>query len=224
VQQEAVRTGEPHVDGGAIRRWLSRLEYPIHCLDFETMNPAIPLVEGTRPYQQVPFQLSMHVIAAPGAEPTHVEYLAETPDDPRPGLVASLKAIGPVGTILAWNAPFEIARIRELAIDFPDDAAFLRGLVGRFEDLMTPFARFWYHDARQKGSASLKAVLPVVSNMSYAGLEIADGGAAMREFRRVVFGDVEDGERARVLGALREYCGRDTGALVEVLGFAWRLY
>lgn len=217
IQQTAIRNGRAHVSPAEIRTWLDSLEYPLYCLDFETMNPAAPLVEGTRPYQQVPFQLSLHVINSKGAAPTHSEYLADSPGDPRPGLIEGLKAIGPTGTILAYNMQFESRIIGELAEAFPTEASFLRGLDGRFQDLMDPFKRFWYHDARQHGSCSLKAVLPVLTGTTYDGMAIAEGGQAQREFQRAVFGDVEAAEKVRVLQALRDYCRQDTQALVDIL-------
>ena len=112
---------------------------------------------------------------------------------------------------------FEQARLRELAADFPAHAEFLLGLVGRFQDLIVPFRNFWWHDARQRGSCSLKYVLPAVTGTTYEGMEIAEGGQAAREFQRVVFGNVEAAEKGRVLAALRTYCAQDTLALVQVL-------
>ena len=217
VQQEAIRTGETHVQADEIHAWLAGLEYPLHCFDFETMMPAVPLFDGTRPYQQIPFQFSLHIVDSPGAEPRHIEFLAEDAVDPRPGLIEALGAIGPEGTILAYNMGFEQARLRELAEAFPAHAEFLLGLVSRFQDLIVPFRNFWWHDARQRGRCSLKYVLPAVTGTTYEGMEIAEGGQAAREFQRDVFGDVAPDEKQRVLGALRTYCAQDTQALVDVL-------
>lgn len=217
IQQEAIRTGATHVQAEKIHAWLAGLEYPLHCFDFETMMPAIPLFDGTRPFQQIPFQFSLHIVDDPGAKPRHVEFLAETAVDPRPDLIEALSAIGPEGTILAYNMGFEQARLRELAADFPAHTEFLFGLVGRFQDLILPFRSFWWHDARQGGSCSLKYVLPAVTGTTYEGMEIAEGGQAAREFMRVVFGTVDAAEKARVLAALRTYCAQDTLALVQVL-------
>jgi len=218
IQQEAIRTGTTHVQPEEIHTWLAGLEYPLHCFDFETMMPAIPLFDGTRPYQQIPFQFSLHVVDSPGAEPRHFEFLAENAVDPRPGLIDALGAIGPEGTILAYNMGFEQARLRELATDFPAHAEFLLGMVDRFQDLIVPFRNFWWHDARQRGSCSLKYVLPAVTGTTYEGMEIAEGGQAAREFQQAVFGNVTPDEKDRVLGALRTYCAQDTRALVDVLG------
>jgi hypothetical protein len=149
--------------------------------------------------------------------PRHAEYLAETAADPRPGLVGALRAIGPLGTLLAYNMSFERGVIRQLAEESPADAVFLRGLDQRFMDLMTPFSNFWYHDARQHGSCSLKDVLPALTDKNYEALAIADGGLAMHEFQRAVFTEIEADDKAQALRNLRAYCRQDTQALVDVL-------
>ena len=217
VQKAAVVTGAPQAQADEIRAFLDRLTYPIYCLDFEAMNPAVPRFDGTRPYQHVPFQMSLHIIDAKGQPPRQVEYLAETDDDPRPGLIEALKSIGPDGSLLAFNTTYEKRIVRELARDFPDASGFLMGIHDRFEDLATPFSRFWYYDARQHGSSSLKAVLPVLTDKTYKGMEIEEGSQAMREFQRVVFEDTSPEEKDRVLAALREYCRQDTQAMVDIL-------
>ena len=63
----------------------ARLVWPIHFLDFETMMPALPLYPGTRPYQQVPFQWSDHVLHADGTV-LHHEFLHEGAGRPASGL------------------------------------------------------------------------------------------------------------------------------------------
>jgi hypothetical protein len=218
VQQQVVQSGQIHVEPEPIRAWLDGLEYPLHCFDFETMNPAVPLFDGTRPYQQIPFQFSLHILEKEGAVPHHVEFLTESPGDPRPALLDALNAIGPTGTILAYNMGFERRILRELSECFPAHNAFLSNLDGRFQDLMTPFNSFWYYNADQRGSCSLKYVLPVMTGTTYEGMEISEGGQAMREYVRVVYGDVSTEDKERVLGALGEYCQQDTKALLDILG------
>jgi len=224
IQQKAISAGQPHIEPEPIGKWLDGLEYPLHCFDFETMMPAVPLFDGTRPYQQISFQFSLHIIDSEGAEPRHIEFLAEDPTDPRPALLDALKAIGPTGTILAYNMSFELMILRQLGGAFPAYNQFLSDLIGRFEDLLTPFREFWYYSPGQKGSCSLKYVLPAMTDVSYEGMEISDGGQAMREFQRVVFGEVEEGEKTRVLEGLRTYCTQDTQALLDVLDALKSLY
>ena len=76
-QVDGAKLGTHTVDRPALGRWLSELRYPLHHLDFETIMPAVPLFDGTRPFQQLPFQYSLHVQAARGATPEHREFLAD---------------------------------------------------------------------------------------------------------------------------------------------------
>jgi len=217
IQQRSIASGETYVDKSRIQAWLDGLEYPLYCLDFETINPAVPLFDGTRPYQQIPFQFSLHIRDRAGALPQHIEFLAESANDPRPALFESLQAIGPKGTVLAYNAGFERRILRELAEDFPAHRVFVEDMEARFKDLLTPFSKFWYYDPAQLGSCSLKSTLPVMTDVTYEDLEISEGGQAMREYQRVVFGEVAASEKTRVLGKLREYCKQDTAALLDIL-------
>jgi len=218
IQLDAERTGEPHVDRQAIRRFLGMLEYPLRFLDFETLQAAIPLVDGTRPYQQVPFQWSLHVQDSPGAEPRHSGWLWEGEGDPRRLMLESLERdIGDAGSVVAYNACFERGRLRESAGAFPGHAEWVAGVEGRIVDLLVPFRSFAVYHPGQHGSASIKAVLPALTGRGYEGMEIADGAAAGREFLRVAFGDADETERERVRQALEEYCGLDTMGMVEVV-------
>jgi hypothetical protein len=223
IQQRVVTSGQPHVDPGSIRAWLDELEFPLYCLDFETIYPAVPLFDGTRPYQQIPFQFSLHVLEAWDSEPKHFEFLATDQEDPRRPLIDGLRTIGSMGTILAYNIGFEIRRIRELALSLPECRELLEGLIGRFRDLATPFQRFWYYHPDQKGSCSLKAILPVLTGESYDNLPIGDGGSAAREFLRVIHKDPTAVDREGVLKHLREYCCQDTRVMVDILNVLRRI-
>ncbi len=225
VQQDAASSGQARFDAAAVRSWLDSLEYPLWHLDFETMAPAIPLFDGTRPYQRIPFQFSLHVQDTPGAEPRHIEYLATEPVDPRPGLLEALRAIGPDGTVLAFNKTFEMGVLDELARDFPAHAAMCADLNSRMKDLADIFRRFQVYHPDQKGRYSLKNVLPAWTDLAYDDLEIADGQAAARAFLQAVFPEaagldpasVNEAGKAKVLADLRAYCGLDTLAMVKLM-------
>ncbi|MHB1039980.1 MAG: DUF2779 domain-containing protein [Desulfobacteria bacterium] len=64
-------------------------------LDFETFGSAIPLFDGIRAYQQVPFQYSLHRIDAEGGEVRHFEYLAQPGVDPRKEIAEKLPVLVP---------------------------------------------------------------------------------------------------------------------------------
>ena len=218
IQVDCVASGEPHVNKEGIKTFLDSLKYPVYYLDFETFGTAIPLFEGTRPYQQIPFQFSLHVVLDNSEGAVHFSFLAEGPEDPRPKLAAELKQLlGDSGSIVAYYAPFEKQVLNELAVVLPEYREWVDGLQGRVIDLLKPFSNFHYYHPNQKGSASLKKVLPALTGISYEGLDINDGKLAGVAFMAATFGKASEEDRRKIRQDLQEYCGQDTGGMVEII-------
>ncbi len=217
IQVSCIKSGKAHVEPKLISSWLSKLKYPLYMIDFETVNPAVPLFDGMRPYQQLPFQVSIHKVDSTG-KIEHIEYLASSKKDCRAEVMEVLRKIGPSGTVLAYNATFEKSRINELIEMFPSET-WLEGLIDRMEDLAVPFSNFWYYHPSQHGKYSIKNVMPALTGISYEGLEIGKGDQAAREFLEVIFkGNPKGKDVGKVRRALLEYCGQDTEGMVRVLG------
>ena len=218
IQRACVTSGEPHVDKEAIKEFLSSLEYPLYYLDFETINPAVPLFDGTRPYQHTPFQFSLHVVKDESSQPKHFSFLTNGIDDPRPALLSELqKTLGNSGSIIAYNKGFEEGILRNLAKAFPEYNDWIEQVCNRLIDLLVPFRNFDYYHPAQKGSASLKAVLPAITGRGYEDLDINDGQVASVTFLEATFGDMPEDERAQVMENLEKYCGRDTEGMIWIV-------
>ena len=217
IQKRVAISGKPYINRKAIAKFLAQLEYPVSYLDFETFGTAIPLFDGVSPYRQVPFQFSLHTVRSSGAKPEHIMFLAEGRHDPRPPFMLRLRdALARTGSIVAYNASFELSRMNECCVAMPKFSSWLKTVEGRVVDLLGPFRSFDYYHPDQHGSASMKAVLPALTGMGYDGLEIQEGSTASNEFLRVTFGDVPDEERRRVRQQLEEYCGRDTEGMIWI--------
>jgi len=219
LQINSHKTGKVHVDKEGIQDFINELKYPIYFLDFETIMPAIPAYDLSHPYEMIPFQLSLHIVQKAGAKPVHYSYLAPGDVDPRPEVLKQLKdLLGNTGTILAYNMSFEINRLRDGVEAYPEYKGWFSKLEKRFIDLLTPFRSLNYYNPKQEGSASIKYVLPALTGTSYAGMEIADGATASREYERVTFGsNIEAKDRQKVRDALEKYCQLDTQAMIDVL-------
>jgi hypothetical protein len=224
-QLEAVAKGAPVIHPLKIASELGKLRYPLYYFDYETVGGGLPLYDGTRPYQQIPFQYSLHIQQEEGGELEHREFLARSSANPMPALIEQLKGdIGPEGIVIAWNMQFEKGVNSMMAALYPDEAEFLEDLNRRMRDLMDPFYKGYYCDAAFHGSASLKMVLPVVvPELSYKNLEIQEGGAAQRQWERAAFGAVPAEEAEQIYKDLLVYCGQDTLAMVKIHGFLQEL-
>lgn len=213
---DSVLNGEPEIDAAAIRSLISDLEYPIHFLDFETDNPAIPRFDGVRPYQQVPFQYSCHVLCHPQDESKHYEYLHTDTTDPRLSLVASLlNDVSAAGSVVVYNARFEKGVLEDLADAFPDDAPALESITARLWDLWDIF-RYHYTHPDFCGSTSLKDVLPVlVPALHYGDLEVQDGMEAQAVWNLMLKAKNETAKNEWIR-RLKEYCRMDTRATLDI--------
>ncbi len=220
-QLEALKKGEPIYDTTRLSKFLAELEYPLYFFDYETLSSTVPYFDGTRPYQQVPFQYSLHVIDTPGGELKHMGYLHSDNTNPAKPLSAALKSqIGEKGTIITWNMSFEKSCNTLLGNMLPEYKEFYASLNKRINDLMLPFKNGLYVDAKFGGSASIKKVLPaLVPELSYKNLGIQEGGSAQRSWMDAVLYGTRAGEKDQVLKDLEEYCALDTLAMVEIYKF-----
>jgi predicted RecB family nuclease len=213
---ECVQTGEPWYSP-ELRQVLDGLAYPLYFADFETVNWAVPPFAGMRPYDQLPFQFSVHVLREPGAEAEHHEFLATDASDPRHEFTASLcNVLGESGNIVVYSA-FESQRLSELGAYLPEFADRINQIQARLWDLLPVVRNNVYHPAFA-GSYSIKNVLPaLVPWMTYDGMEVAHGTDAGLAWESLVRGNLEQTERDRIKKALLDYCGQDTLAMVKLL-------
>lgn len=208
------------IDQKGIANFLSTLSYPIYFLDFETMQSVIPKFEGSRPYEQVPFQYSLHYIEYEGGPLLHKEFLAESGTDPRRAIAESLcKDIPTNVCVTAYNKSFECSRLRELAALYPDLADHLLNIADNIKDLLTPFQSGYYYNKAMGGTFSIKSVLPALfpndPALNYHNLDqIHNGTEAMTIFPLIK--DMPIDEQRTTRENLLKYCELDTLAMVKV--------
>lgn len=194
--------------------------FPACFLDFESIQLGVPIWKGTRPYQQITFQFSLHTLAESG-QLSHTSFLDLSGDDPsEPFAKALVAACGKSGPVFVYNAAFERTRIRELAERYPDLAEPLLAINARVVDLLR-IARCRYYHPSQQGTWSIKAVLPAaVPELSYDTLEgVQDGGAAMDAFCEAIQPDTTAERKSEIERQLLTYCRLDTFAMVRLWQF-----
>ncbi|MBK8740503.1 MAG: DUF2779 domain-containing protein [Betaproteobacteria bacterium] len=190
---------------------------PACFIDFETVQFAVPIWAGTRPYQQIPFQFSAHRLGANG-ELTHQGFLDLSGADPSLRFAtALLAACGESGPVFVYNKGFESARINELAERFPRHGPALRRLSERLVDLLPIAAAHYYHPSQQ-GSWSIKRVLPaMVPELSYDHLAgVQEGGAAVDAYVEATHPATPPSRKAELEAQLLAYCRLDTFAMIRI--------
>ena len=100
---------------------------------------------------------------------------------------------------------------------FPEHDQWVQELIPRIVDLYEPFRNFYYYNPLQKGSASIKKILPALTGKSYENLDIADGGSANMEFLKMSFGNLEEKEKKKIKKDLEKYCKLDTEGMIWIV-------
>ena len=219
VKQAAV-SGQPYFDAAGAAADLAPHGLPACFVDFETVQFAVPVWPGTRPYQQLPFQFSLHVLTADGILRHHA-FLDLSGNDPSRQCAESLiEHCGSEGPVFAYRAGFERGVMGGLAVRFPDLAAALEAIINRVVDLL-PIAKSRYYHPGQHGSWSLKAVLPAaVPDLSYDDLDgVADGGMAVAAYQEAIHPNTTPTRKQELERQLFSYCRLDTFAMVRLNQF-----
>jgi len=220
LQVHTAKTAKPHIDKKVIKKFLDTIQYPINFFDFETFQDAIPRFDDQHPYQQIPFQYSLHIVYEDGTV-EHKEFLGDEHSDPRPALIEQmLEDITKEGSIVAYNQSFEMSRIKELARFNAERRGELLALNERFVDLIVPFRARGYYHPDFHGSFSIKSVLPALfpddPELDYRKLgSVKNGGDAMEIFANL-HRLKDKSKREAIRADLLAYCRLDTLAMVRI--------
>ncbi len=199
-----------------MKEFVKQVEYPLYYFDFETVMYGVPEFDYSSPYQQIPFQFSLHVQRRADAAVEHYAFLGDGISDPRKQLIKSmLQLLGNSGSIFGWWIPFEQTVIKKLAMNFPQYEKELLAINERMIDLIRPFRSQAFYFPELKKSSSLKKVLPVVvPELSYSALAIQEGGTASFVYGQLKNMEIQTAEEHK--NNLLEYCKLDTFAMVKI--------
>jgi hypothetical protein len=213
-------SGETYFDVDGAADALKAHRLPAYFLDFETIQFAVPIWKGTRPYQQIPFQFSLHRLGRTGKLDVQA-FLDLSGNDPSRSFAESLiEVCGNTGPIFVYNAGFEGGRISELAGRFKKLSTALLAIKERLVDLH-PITKANYYHPSQQGSWSIKAVLPAIApDLSYESLDgVQNGGMAMEAYMEGINPNTTSARKEEIEQELVLYCTLDTYAMVRLWQF-----
>lgn len=215
LQIESLRKNKPIVEKARIDKILSSLEFPLHFIDYETYASAVPKIDGVRPHQHIPFQVSIYTMQEDGSI-EHFEFLAHELEIPAQMVQFMVDSTGMTGTFISWHKSFEMGRNKDMIEWLPQYQEYLEYMNSNMFDLEDIF-KSEYVDYRFHGSTSIKKVLPVLlPELSYEDLEVQNGTMALDLWGRMVLDENFKEDKARVRAKLLEYCKLDTWAMVAL--------
>ncbi len=217
-QVDVAQSGKSIIQKEELREFLGEIKFPISFLDYETFPSAIPRFVGYGPFNQIPFQFSLHISTDDKTEPAHEEFLFTESTDPDIVFINALQKYLPdTGSIIVWNKRFEMGINTQLGERNPDYKPFLDALNARVVDLEETFKKQHFVHTGFKGKTSIKSVLPtLVPTLSYKELDISEGATASDTWNKIVTGEYTEMESKEKTASLRTYCELDTYAMYAI--------
>lgn len=223
-QVEAYKSNKTIIDRDKIKEFISTIKYPLYFLDFESYQQTIPLFKNIKPYEQIPFQYSLHYLENAESTLKHKDFLGKEGTDPRRALAERLINDIPENVCtIAYNMSFEKMILRNLCELYPDLKEQLMNIHDNMLDLMIPFQKKWYYTNDMNGSYSIKYVLPALfpndESLNYKNLNIQNGSMAMDTFE--FLHELNTDEIQSTRKDLLAYCKLDTYAMVKIYEFLY---
>jgi hypothetical protein len=216
-QVRAVQTGKTTTDVKGIGDFLSTIQYPISFLDYETFAAAVPRFSGYSPFNQIPFQFSLHVLEKDSKKLKHEEFIFTEKTNPDEHFIKAMqKYIPNSGSIISWHKSFEMGRNVELGKRNPKYAKYLDNINSRMIDLEDPFKAQMMVHPDFKGKTSIKYILPALTSTSYKDMNIKEGGSASDTWNKIVTDQYSDEKKKQKIKDLLDYCELDTKAMYDI--------
>lgn len=211
----SVQENKPRI-GAGLRKSLENIKWPAFYLDFESINPAIPLFPDVAPFTQIPTQFSIHRCSEAGKIVSHTPYLSDPSKDCRRELTEKMiKVLEGEGSIIVYSH-FEKGVITRMISEFTDLNDKLLQIIGRLVNLERIIGQNVYFQGFH-GKTSIKKVAPVlVPGISYGESEISDGKSAMAVFLNLRHAKYDETESQVMRESLLKYCELDTYSLVKL--------
>ena len=217
IQVECDKTNRVHIDLNGIEEFLKKLKYPYYYLDFEAINPVIPIYDKSRSFQHIPFLYSLQIEVESGEILN--DFFIEEDEDPRLGILKKLSTlIKNDGSIICFNDTIEKKCIQESVSVYPEFSNWKDSINDNFVDLSIPFKNFSYYNPLQGGSTSLKSIITPLTGMDYKELAIQDGSLANREYLNLKLDkNLDNLKKEKLKKNLIDYCKKDTQAMITII-------
>jgi len=214
--EENAIIGKPYATKAEICRFLEKIEYPLAFLEIKTIRPAIPVFDGTRPYQHVPFLFSLHMVESLGSPPVHHSFLAEDTGDPRPAFLSNLKNLLDFhNNIIVSNVPFIKSILKELALSYPDYQDWADNAAARTIDIPSLFYEPRYFDLDEKDTFNNS--LSGTSCAPHQDRRVESSMDAEIAFLQIISGNISSEEAKEIKKSLTDSCKIETAEMIEGL-------
>ena len=224
IIQEAHIKNTPWVNKD-ISEQFKKWKMPFYFMDFETIQQGVPIIKNTKPFEQVPFQWSVHKLSEKGKALEEFSFIDFADQDIEFNFLKKLiETLGNAGTIFVHNHPFEKGVLNKL-IEKPKMKSFsdkVDSIIDRIEDTLE-LTRKNFYSPEMFGKYSLKKIIKgIPTQISYESEDedaVSDGGDAQLAWFKCTDPKTKPWEKENYKKELIKYCSKDTEALYDLINY-----
>lgn len=215
--KNAFTSNAPIVNHEKIKEFLAKIKYPVAAMDMEIWSPAIPQINGTRPFEQIPFLVCFYNGSSSSYFFTENKPVNHQPDGRRDFAQSLIGLSAGYASILVYDKTMELGVIESLMRHYPELKPPLEELKTRLVDVFDVFLGLFYYHPEFKSNFSLKAASGfLLQDISYP--KISSGLEAMNYFEQLRLATAEL-EKQTLKEDLVNYCQTDTIATYKLAEF-----
>lgn len=217
IQAHAIATNETVVDKKQLKKYLKGFKLPCAFIDFENVMPSIPMFEGQRLFDSMPFLYSIHWVNNWNEPPVHFTHISAPEELQSPLFIQKfIETVKDAGSIVAFNAKSEVLMLNQLIAKLPELKPTVDGIAEKMVDIAKPFDQNWYYNPEMQGRYSLKYIVKALSGIDlYEHLAIKNGLQASKAYEQLCYG-LHNGSREELLKNLTDYCAADSYAALLI--------
>ncbi len=220
IQVRSHQRMEPYIEHEALQEFIEGFRYPLTFMDFEAIMPAIPVFNGTRPFQKMAFQYSLHHLKEVQGTLSYKDWVLEPGHLPHADFLEHFLAdTEGAAHLVVFEETLERQILELTKQQFPAYKNDLQDRLDRIRDLRYPFKHMHYYHPAMRGNFSLQGIYEALFGKDQTERAIEDGGIASIRYEQLLMGNREPSEKAEQLEQLRAYCAQDTLALARIFSF-----
>jgi len=210
--KNAFLTNNAIIEKKEITNFLSTIKFPVAAMDMEIWGPAIPKLNGTKPFEQIPYLVSFF-----NGE-SHSSVFMEYKDDERKAFAEKLiNYTKQYNSILVFDGTLEKLIINNLIKHYNDLKSDLETLKNKLVDVFDVFLNLNYYHPDFKTNFSLKTISAALLNdINYS--KINSGLEAMNYYEQYRT-EKNDVLKQLIKEDLISYCETDTLATFKLVDF-----
>ena len=224
IIQEAHIKNTPWVNKD-ISEQFKKWKMPFYFMDFETIQQGVPIIQNTKPFEQVPFQWSVHKLSQKGGALEEFSFIDFADQDIEFNFLKKLiETLGDQGTIFVHNHPFEKGVLNKLKekLKMKSYSDQVDSIIDRIEDTLE-LTRKNFYSPKMFGKYSLKKIVQAIpTKISYESEDedaVSDGGDAQLAWFKCTDIETKPKEKENYKNELIKYCSKDTEAMYDLIKY-----